>query len=73
MEGITFEQNEKTLEKLQKSYNQMWDIVFFGDKKSGTKPGDIRTLEKVFGIRQVAEERMKLRQNLINNEEKGRG
>ena len=49
---------QKTLEGLQKAYNNCWDIFLHGDG-SGTKPGDIRVYGVIAGIREVAEGRMK--------------
>ena len=38
---ITFKENEKTLEGLQNTYDNLWDKFFHGDKDSLTKPGNI--------------------------------
>ena len=55
----TYNQNEKTLEELQKGYNICWDIFLYGDKKSGTKPGNIYVYGAIAGTREVAKGRMK--------------
>lgn len=50
--------NEKTLELLQDGYNTCWDKFLYGDKASGTKPGNIYVYGAIAGIREVAKERM---------------
>ena len=72
MEKITYESNEKTLDTLKKGYDNMWDLFFYGDKKSNTKPGDIRVYGAIAGQRQVAMNRLLLREELTkeNEEEK---
>lgn len=50
---------EKILEGLQNSYNNYWDIFLYGDKKSGTKPGNIYVYGAIAGTREVAKSRMK--------------
>lgn len=50
---------QKTLEGLQKAYNNYWDIFLHGDRASGTKPGDIRVYGAIVGTREVAKDRMK--------------
>ena len=64
MKEITFKENEKTLETLQKGYDKMSNIFLYGDKASGTKPGNIQVYGKMVGIREVARERLALREKL---------
>ena len=50
---------QKTLEGLQNAYNNYWDIFLYGDKASGTKPGNIYVYGAIAGTREVAKDRMK--------------
>ena len=70
---ITFKENEKTLEGLQKSYDNLWDKFFHGDKKSGTKPGNIEVYGAIARTREVARGRMALREQMRSGGEKERG
>ena len=70
---ITYKENEKTLEGLQKTYDNLWDKFFHGDKESGTKPGHNEVYGAIARTREVAKERMVLRNRMLNNvEEKER-
>ena len=57
--NTTYNQNQKTLEALQEGYNKCWDIFLYGDKESGTKPGNIYVYGAIVGQREVAKSRMK--------------
>ena len=66
---ITFKENEKTLEGLQKSYDNLWDKFFHGDKESRTKPGNIEVYGAIARTREVAKGRMQLREELLSKGE----
>ena len=69
---ITSKENEKTLEGLQNAYDNLWDKFFYGDKKSGTKPGHMEVYGAIVRTREVAKERMQLREQMLgSSEEKG--
>ena len=68
---ITSEQNERALNALQKGYNKSWDLFLYGDKEKGIKPGRIETYGTIVGQREVAKNRLKLREQL-KGEQKGR-
>ena len=59
------EQNQKTLEALQDGYDKCWDLFLYGDKQSGTKPGNIFVYEKIAGIREVAKARMQTAEKAV--------
>jgi len=65
MKEITYNQNEKTLEALQNGYNTSWDIFLYGDKKSGTKPGNIYVYGTIAGQKEVAKSRLTMREKLL--------
>ena len=70
---ITFKENEKTLEGLQKTYDNLWDKFFYGDKESGTKPGNVEVYGAIVRTREVAKGRMQLREQMLSSgEEKER-
>ena len=69
---ITYKQNENTLNALQKTYDNLWDKFFYGDKESGTKPGHIEVYGAIRRTREVAKERMALREQMLSGGEKER-
>ena len=73
MKEITFKENEKTLEGLQNAYDNLWQKFFYGDKESGTKPGNIEVYGAIARTREVAKGRINLREQMLeSSEEKGR-
>ena len=66
---ISFKENEKTLEGLQKTYDNLWDKFFHGDKESGTKPGHIEVYGAIARTREVAKGRVALRDKMLSSSE----
>ncbi|MBQ3048152.1 MAG: hypothetical protein IJD48_03970 [Clostridia bacterium] len=67
---MNYNQNQKALEALQEGYDKCWDIFLYGDKESGTKPGNIYVYGAIVGQREVAKARMKtMEQNSQNSKE----
>lgn len=60
MENINEFSNEKTIKSLQKGLNKSWDIFLYGDKSSGTKPGNVKVYGTIAGQREVLKERQNL-------------
>ena len=60
MENINEQNNERTIKNLQKGLNTSWDIFIYGDKESGTKPGNVKVYGTIAGQREVLAERQEL-------------
>ena len=60
MENINEHDNEKAIKKLQKGIDTSWDIFLYGDKASGTKPGNVKVYGTIAGQREVLKDRQNL-------------
>ena len=69
MEFLTSTENQKTIEKLQKGLGKSFDLFLYGDKKSGTKPGNIQVYGSIAGQREVLRSRKKLQAQLLEEED----
>lgn len=67
MENITESQNNKAISKLNEGLNTSWDLFLYGDKESGTKPGNLKVYGTIAGQREVLNGRLKLKQELAND------
>ena len=60
MENINEYNNERAIKSLKKGLNTSWDIFLYGDKESGTKPGNVKVYGTIAGQREVSENRKEL-------------
>ena len=58
MERINEYNNKKAINNLKKGLDTSWDIFLYGDKASGTKPGNIQVYGTIAGQREVLKERV---------------
>lgn len=68
MERITEYNNKKTINSLKKGLNTSWDIFLYGDKESGTKPGNIQVYGTIAGQREVLKDRLNLQEKFNSQE-----
>lgn len=64
MENISSTENQKTIEKLKKGLGKSYDLFLYGDKASGTKPGNIQVYGTIAGQREVLRNRRMLQRQL---------
>ena len=69
MTNITERENNNAIKKLKEGLNNSFDIFLYGDKKSGTKPGNILVYGTIAGLREVLEERIKLQKEIMGRDE----
>lgn len=70
MENISSTENQKTMEKLKKGLGRSYDLFLYGDKESGTKPGNIQVYGTIAGQREVLRERRNLQRRLEDEEQR---
>ena len=70
MENINEYNNTKAIKNLQKGLDKSWDIFLYGDKSSGTKPGNIKVYGTIAGQREVLEKRRRLQMQFQEEQEK---
>lgn len=68
MGKITIESNEKTLDALKVGIDRSWQTMFYGDKEKGIKPGNIFVYGTIAGQREVAMDRLLLREKLLKEQ-----
>lgn len=68
MENISSTENQKTIEKLKKGLGRSYDLFLYGDKASGTKPGNIKVYGTIAGQREVLRNRIMLQRQLDDEE-----
>lgn len=69
MTNITERENNNAIKKLKAGLNTSFDIFLYGDKESGTKPGNISVYGTIAGQREVLEERLKLQKEIMGRDE----
>ena len=69
MENINEINNKKAIKNLQKGLDKSWDIFLYGDKQSGTKPGNVQVYGTIAGQREVLEERNKLQKQFMEEQD----
>ena len=69
MTNITERENNNAIKKLKEGLNTSFDIFLYGDKKSGTKPGNPFVYGAIVGLREVLEERIKLQKEIMGRDE----
>ena len=69
MERINEYNNKKTIKKLNDGLNKSWDLFLYGDKASGTKPGNIQVYGTIAGQREVLKQREFLQEQFNQNNE----
>lgn len=69
MTNITERENNNAIEKLKKGLNTSFDIFLYGDKESGTKPGNISVYGTIAGQREVLKRRLKLQEEIKGRDE----
>lgn len=69
MTNITERENNNAIKKLEEGLNTSFDIFLYGDKKSGTKPGNIFVYGTIAGQREVLQERLKLQKEIMGRDE----
>lgn len=62
MERINEYNNKKAINNLKKGLDTSWDIFLYGDKASGTKPGNIQVYGTIAGQREVLKERVAMQE-----------
>ncbi len=70
MENISSTENQKTMEKLKKGLGRSYDLFLYGDKASGTKPGNIQVYGTIVGQREILRERRNLQRRLEDEEQR---
>jgi len=69
MEFLTSSENQKTIRELQKGLGKSYDLFLYGDKNSGTKPGNLKVYGTIAGQKEVLRNRMKLQKQLEEEEQ----
>ena len=64
MEFLSSRGNEKTIKELEKGLGVSWDLFLYGDKKSGTKPGNLQVYGTIAGQREVLKRRKAMQKEL---------
>lgn len=68
MGNISSTENQKTMKKLKEGLGRSYDLFLYGDKESGTKPGNIQVYGTIAGQREVLRERRNLQRQLEEDE-----
>ena len=66
MDNINEHDNQRAIKKLQKGIDTSWDLFFYGDKDSNTKPGNMQVYGTIVGQREVLEGRKRLQEQFDN-------
>lgn len=69
MTNITERENNNAIKKLEEGLNTSFGIFLRGDKKSGTKPGDVFVYGAIAGLREVLKGRLKLQEEIMGRDE----
>lgn len=69
MEFISKSDNEKAIKALKKGQDISWNIFWYGDKESGTRPGDINVYKTIAGQKEVLKGREELKKQMEQSEE----
>ena len=56
--------NEKTIKKLEGGINKGWELFLYGDKENNIRPGRIETYGIIKGQQEVLSERLKIREEM---------
>lgn len=62
MERINEYNNKKAIKELKKGLDTSWDLFLYGDKASGTKPGNIQVYGTIAGQREVLRSRLNMQE-----------
>lgn len=69
MEFLTSSENQKAIKELRKGLGKSYDLFLYGDKNSGTKPGNLSVYGTIAGQKEVLKNRLKLQKQLEEEEQ----